>query len=112
MQPEPCTRRREYVCMCVYGARHVRTEWCTFRAEVCVRVLAQCSTCTVKVVYLLYVACVVHQLHAGGVERASHAYLCSVFGMGRLSDAPVARECACMGMYPVGERVQCSAWAA
>ena len=28
------------VSICVYGVRHVRTDWCTFCAEVCVRMLA------------------------------------------------------------------------
>ena len=70
MQSEPRTHRRKYVCMCVYGIWYVRAESFTFRAEVYVRVLAQCLACAVKAVYLLCVACTVHSLHAGGVERA------------------------------------------
>ena len=81
MQPKPCTHRREYVCMCVYGVRHVRTEWCTFRAEVCGRMLAQRSACAVRVVYLLCIACAVYPLHASGLERAPRTCICTVFGM-------------------------------
>ena len=97
------------ICMCVDGARHVRIEWCNFRAEVCVLVLAQCSQYIVRVVYPLCVACVVRSLYASGVERAPRACLCSVFGMGRLSNAPIARECTCKGVHPVRARVQCLA---
>ena len=81
MQPEPCTHCHEYVCMCVCGVRHERTE-CTFRAEVGVRVLAQCSACAARAMYLLCVACAVHPLHTSGVERAPLTHMCTVFGMG------------------------------
>ena len=112
VQPEPCTCRRECMCTCVHGVWHVRIEWCIFRAEVCVRMLAQCSACVIRVVYLLCVACAVYPLHASGVERAPRTCMCTVFGMGRLSDATIVREYACVGVHPVRERVQCSAWAA
>ena len=95
VKPVPCICRREYVCM------RVRAEGCTFRAEVCVRVLAQCSACAVRAVYLLCVACAVYPLHASGVERAPRTCICTVFGMGCLSDAPIVREC-------VRERAPCT----
>ena len=112
MQPESCVHRREYVYVCVCGVRHVRTEWCTFRAEVCVRMLAQCSTYTVRVVCLLCVAFAVYPLHASGVERAPRTCMCTVFDMGLQSDAPIVRECACVDVHPVRERAQVLAWAA
>ena len=96
--------------MCVNGVRHVRTEWCTFRAEVCVRMLAQCSTCTVRAVYLVRVLCAVYPLHASGVERAPRTCMCTVFNMGLLSDVRIVRECACVGVHLVRERVQCLVW--
>ena len=112
MHPEPFTRRREYACMCVYGVRHIRTEWFTFRAEVCVRILARCSACAVRAVYLMCVACAVYPLLASCVECAPRTCMCTVFGMGRLSDAPMVREWACVDVQPVREHVQCSVWAA
>ena len=92
------------MCMCVYGVRHVRTEWCIFRAEVCVRMLAQYSVCAVRAVYLLCVACAVYPLHASGVERVPRTCMWTVFGMGRLSDAPIVRKCACVDVHPTRER--------
>ena len=112
VQPEPCTRRCDYVRMSVYGVRHVQTEWCTFHAELCVRMLAQCSACAVRAVCLLCVACAVYLLHASGVGRAPRTCTCTVFGMGNLSDEPIVRGCACVGVHPVRELVQCLAWAA
>ena len=46
-QPERCTYYREYVYAYVYEVRHVRTEWCSYRTEVRVHALAQCSACAV-----------------------------------------------------------------
>ena len=113
VQPEPCTnRRREYVCICAYGVRHVQTEWCTFRAEVCPCMLAQCSMYAVRAVYLLRVLCAVYPLHASGVERTPRTCMCTMFGMGFPSDAPIVHECACVDVYPVRQRAQCLAWAA
>ena len=40
------------------------------------------------------------------------ACMCTVFGVGRLSDALIARECACVDVDPVREHVQCLAWVA
>ena len=94
--------------MCVYGVRHLRTEWCTFRAEVFVRVLAQCSACAVRATHLLCAARAVHSLYVSGVERAPRTCMCTVFDMGRLSDASVVRECACVGVHPVRERAHCT----
>ena len=109
MQPEPCTRRREYMCMCIYGVRHVQTEWCTFRAEVYVHILAQCLACAVRALYLLCIVCAVYPLHASGVERvpcAPYVYVYR-FGMDRLSDARIVHECVRACVHPVCERVQC-----
>ena len=114
VQSEPCTHRREYVCMCMHGVRHVRTEWCTFRAEVCVRMLAQCSACAVRVVYLLCVACAVYPLHASGVERVLCTCVRTWYSVrhGLLSDAPIVRECACVDVHLGREHIQCLVWAA
>ena len=75
----------------------------TFRAEVCVPVLAQCSAFAVSVVHLLCIACMVHLVHASDVERAPRTCMCTVFSMGRLSDASIVRECACVGVHHVSE---------
>ena len=111
-QPERCTHCRKYVCMYVYGVWHIRTEWCTFRAELCVRGLAQCSACAVRTVHLFYAACTVHPLHVSGVEHAPRTCIYTVFGMSRLSDAPIVRKYSYVSVHPVRERVQCSAWVA
>ena len=58
---------------------------------VCVCMLAQCSACAVRAVYLFCVACTVYPLHVSCVERAPRTYMCTVFGMGRLSDEPIVR---------------------
>ena len=78
--------------MFMYGVRHVRSKWCTFRAEAYVRMLAQCSVCAVKAVYLLGIACTLNPLHASGVERAPRTHMYTVFGMGHLSDVSILRE--------------------
>ena len=106
MQPKSCFHCREYVCMCVYGVRHVQIEWCTFRAEVCVRMLEQCSACAVRVVYLVCIACAVYTLHVNGVERVPRTCICTAFGMGLLSNTPTVRECTCGDVQPVRECVQ------
>ena len=50
-----CSPSRVPIVVSMYGLRHVRTEWCTFRAEVCVCMLEQCLACAVRAVYLLCV---------------------------------------------------------
>ena len=58
------------------------------------------------------VACAVYPLYASGVERVPRTCLCTVFGMSLPSDAPIVRECACVDVHLVPERLQCFAWAA
>ena len=84
----------------------------TYRAEVHVRVLAQCLACAIGAVHLVCAACAEYLLHVSGVERAHRTCTCKMFGMGRLSGAPIACECACVGMHLVRVHVQGSAWVA
>ena len=55
------------------------------------------------------VSFLVNLLHVSGAERAHRTCTGTVFGMDHLISAPTARECACVGVYPVHVHVQCSA---